>query len=111
METKMLIENLIENGCCPVDAARAEALYEAGDMDALIKKWGNSHGIRIPKEYLDSLGITPETPLSIEISGNTIVICKKRSHKTLEERVAESGVPLRFSNEINWGKPQGSEVW
>ena len=37
METKMLIENLIENGCCPVDAARAEALYEAGDMDALIK--------------------------------------------------------------------------
>jgi antitoxin MazE len=80
-------------------------------MDVLIKKWGNSHGIRIPKEYLDSLGITPETPLSIEISGNTIVICKKRSHKTLEERVAESGVPLRFSNEINWGKPQGSEVW
>ena len=37
METKMLIENLIENGCCPVDAVRAEALYEAGDMDALIK--------------------------------------------------------------------------
>ncbi|MCR5847931.1 MAG: AbrB/MazE/SpoVT family DNA-binding domain-containing protein [Lachnospiraceae bacterium] len=80
-------------------------------MDASIKKWGNSQGIRIPKEYLKTLGITSETPLSIEIAGNTIVIHKKYSHKTLEERVSESGMPLIFSEETDWGKPQGSEVW
>lgn len=80
-------------------------------MDAVIKKWGNSQAIRIPKEYINTLGITADTPLSIEISGESIVISKKYKHKTLEERVADSGIPLSFSKEIEWGNPVGSEVW
>ena len=52
-----------------------------------------------------------KTPLVNDFSGYTIDISKKHSHKTLEERVAESGVPLRFSDEINFGTPQGNKVW
>ena len=34
-----------------------------------------------------------------------------KSHKTLEHRVAESGVPLTFGSEIDWGEPKGNEIW
>ena len=37
MEIKALIDNLTENGCHSEGVSRAKALYEAGDMDALIK--------------------------------------------------------------------------
>ena len=32
-------------------------------------------------------------------------------HKSLEERIVESGVPLSFGEEIDWGQPQGDEIW
>lgn len=31
------------------------------------KKWGNSIGVVIPKEIVDSEGIRPEQPVSIEV--------------------------------------------
>ena len=37
METKVLIENLTDNGCSKEGVSRAKALYEAKDMDGLIK--------------------------------------------------------------------------
>lgn len=80
-------------------------------MDALISKWGNSQGIRIPKDFLKTLGITSDTPLDIDIKNDSIVISKKYKHKTLKERVKESGVPLCFEKEIDWGEPVGNEVW
>lgn len=80
-------------------------------MEAAIKKWGNSQGIRIPQEYLKSLGITVDTPVEIKLKDDSIVISKKYVHKTLEERVEESGKPLKFSGEFDWGEPTGSEVW
>ena len=39
------------------------------------------------------------------------VIKEKPAHKTLEERVEESGLPLEFSSELDWGEPEGSEVY
>ena len=80
-------------------------------MDALISKWGNSQGIRIPKDFLKTLGITSDTPLDIDIKNDSIVISKKYKHKTLKERVKESGVPLSFEKDIDWGEPVGNEVW
>ena len=80
-------------------------------METGIKNWGNSKGIRIPKEFLTQLGITTETVLDIRIEGENIVISKIFRHKTLEERIIESGKPLKASEEIDMGEPKGSEVW
>ncbi|MBR1772930.1 MAG: AbrB/MazE/SpoVT family DNA-binding domain-containing protein [Eubacterium sp.] len=80
-------------------------------MEVTLTKWGNSHGIRIPKEFLASLGITKETPLNIELKNDEITISKKFKHQTLKERVKKSGKPLSFASEIDWGDPEGSEVW
>ena len=34
-----------------------------------------------------------------------------KSHKTLEQRVVESGIPLTFGPEIDLGEPKGDEIW
>ncbi len=80
-------------------------------METSIKTWGNSQGIRIPKEYLTQLGITKQTLLDISIEDGKIVISKVFRHKTLEERIMESGKPLEASGEYDFGEPTGNEVW
>ena len=37
MEVKTLIGNLTDSGCSAEGTRRAKALYEAGDMDGLVK--------------------------------------------------------------------------
>ena len=80
-------------------------------MVTSIKDWGNSQGIRIPKEYLKQLGITKDTLLDISIEDGKIVISKVFKHKTLEERIMESGKLIETSEEYDFGDPKGSEVW
>ncbi len=80
-------------------------------METVIKNWGNSHGIRIPLEYMKAMDITTNTPLEMYISDNHIIISKKNKHKTLKERVQQSGIPLKAYDEYDWGEPKGDEVW
>ena len=80
-------------------------------METGIKNWGNSQGIRIPKEYLVQLGITTDTPLDIRIEGENIVISKAFRHKTLDERIKLYGELAEPTEEITYGDPVGREVW
>ena len=54
-----------------------------------IKTWGNSQGIRIPKNILEKLGLHVSDTLQIEVIDDSIVLKKAFKHKTFEERVAE----------------------
>jgi len=40
-----------------------------------------------------------------------ITLYKRLKHKTLEERIAESGMPFVASEEFDWGEPVGGEYW
>lgn len=60
-------------------------------MQAQVKIWGNSQGIRIPKELLQDAK-------------------KTFPHKTLEERAAEYGGNLNLDGEYDWGEPVGREA-
>ncbi len=80
-------------------------------MEVALKAWGNSQGIRIPKEVLTDLGIDYSTPLDLSVKNGEIIIAKKYKHKTLEERIKESGKSFVVLEEIDFGSPQGNEVW
>lgn len=89
-------------------------------MYATIQKWGNSQGLRIPKVLLETLGIRENDRVELIPSKDSITIKKAPSvqHKTLEERLtAFYGKPLDqieripSEGELDWGKPEGSEVW
>lgn len=80
-------------------------------MQAQVKEWGNSQGIRIPKEVLKDAGISMNEMLDITVSDGVIILERSFRHKTLEERALEYGGRLNLDGEYDWGDPVGREVW
>ena len=80
-------------------------------MDVQVKEWGNSQGIRLPKSIMREAGIKLDDYLQIKAENGRIILSRPFHHKTLKERIAESGVPLVAMEEYDWGEPQGDEVW
>ena len=80
-------------------------------MIAQIKAWGNSQGIRIPKDLLEGMGIRLNDFLNIEVQGDNIILSKTFKHKTLEERAAEFSGKVGPYEEFEWDGPVGREVW
>ena len=88
-------------------------------MYATIQKWGNSNGLRIPKAFLDTLGLRENDRVELIQTEDAITIKKAAAvpHKTLEERLTEFyGKPIQElgplqAGEVDWGKAEGREVW
>ena len=80
-------------------------------MEVQIKTWGNSQGIRFPKEVMREAGIGVNDVLNIEVSQGKIILSKPFRHRTLRERVEASGKELSGISELEWGEPAGNEVW
>lgn len=80
-------------------------------MQAQVKKWGNSQGIRLSKDILKSAGIATNDILDVTISNGVITLVKPFRHRTLEERAAEFNGKLMLDGEYDWGNPVGREVW
>ena len=87
-------------------------------MQTTIVKWGNSHGIRIPKAFLRNIQITENDPVDVTLENDKIVIKKicEKEHKTIEQRLADFYGDsyekyAKPQKEIDWGKPVGKEIW
>ena len=90
------------------------SIYQGGRrfcMQAQVKEWGNSQGIRLSKEILKSAGIGLNEVLDVTVSNGVITLVKPFRHKSLEERAAEFGGKLMLDGEYDWGEPVGREVW
>ncbi len=80
-------------------------------MQAQVKEWGNSQGIRLSKDVLKSAGIELNETLDVTVSNGVITLVKTFHHKTLEERAAEYNGKLMLDGEYDWGDPVGREIW
>ena len=80
-------------------------------MQAQVKEWGNSQGVRLSKEILKSAGIELNETLEVSASNGVITLTKSFQHKTLEERASEYGGKLNLDGEYDWGEPVGREAW
>jgi len=49
-----------------------------------LKKWGNSLGLRIPYQIVDSLDITENSKVNLEIEGNRLIIEKETEKPNLD---------------------------
>ncbi|HSI36721.1 MAG: AbrB/MazE/SpoVT family DNA-binding domain-containing protein [Phycisphaerae bacterium] len=63
-------------------------------MIKTLQKHGNSQALVIDKALLDAMGITPETPLQVTVSGGALVITPANVGVG-RERVANSIAKLR----------------
>ena len=80
-------------------------------MQTQVKTWGNSQGIRIPKEVLQEANVKINDVLDVRVADGMIMLVKPFRHKTLEERVAEFDGKLNLDGEFDWDEPVGREVW
>ena len=82
-------------------------------MQTTIVKWGNSQGIRLPKHILNSANLSDRDAVEIYVEGDKIIIKKSKKdarYKTIQELFA--GFEDDYTpTEINWGKPEGKEIW
>ena len=80
-------------------------------MQAQICQWGNGNAIRLSKSIMDTLGFKTNDVLDISIENNSVILRKPFVHKTLEQRVSESGLPLTSFGEYDFGEQKGMEIW
>lgn len=64
-------------------------------MEVVVSKWGNSSAVRLPKSYLQKLGIKNNDTVKVSIRDNVITIERPIKARTLREIVqAETGLSL-----------------
>lgn len=82
-------------------------------MVTKILKWGNSQGLRIPRDVIEAahLKLGDEVELKVEDGAILVIPARRvRGRLKLEElvaRIPKSGA----SEETSWGPPAGKEVW
>ena len=79
-------------------------------LTTTVTKWGNSQGVRIPRDILDDVKIVAGETVAIFSEDDAIVIKKISKKKTIQELFAGydgAYVP----EEVKTGFPLGEEIW
>ena len=81
-------------------------------MTTTIQKWGNSQRIRLPRILLEEVKWSENEPIEIKVEDNKIVI--EKAQKTERKNIKELFKDYKGEyepSEIDWGEPEGKEVW
>jgi len=95
----------------------AERIY-GGVLRTTLQKWGNSHGIRIPKAIMDVAGIAAGSEMEIEIlEGSDAIVIRPvsvarpvRGRYRIEDLVSKMPEGDKPCGE-EWGEALGEEAW
>ncbi len=78
-------------------------------MKTVIKKWGNSLGIRIPKVIVNDLSLKDGTIIEIDEQDNKIILYTKKHY--LLDNMLENITSENLHSEMASGKAVGNEIW
>ena len=80
-------------------------------MEIKLQRWGNSLGVRIPKNIINSLQLKENDILEIKEEDKRIIGFKAKKNKiSLIERFSNyKGNSL--AKEFVWDEPKGKEIW
>ena len=78
-------------------------------MGTAVQKWGNSLGVRIPKQVARQAKLRAGTEVDISLDGTRIVLepVTVPSLKDLLSKIEPDDQPEL----VDWGKPVGKEIW
>ena len=80
-------------------------------MTAILKQWGNSIGLRLPKQVVRAAALKPGNAFTVDVEPTgTLRLVPVRSRPTLEELCARITEEDRHP-ETQWGASVGREVW
>ena len=82
-------------------------------MVTKVQKWGNSQGLRVPKDVLEQAQIDVGDEVQVSVRGGRIIVepvTKVRGRYKLKQLVAR--IPKGYrAEEVDWGLPSGKEAW
>jgi len=78
-------------------------------MQVLLKRWGNSIGLRIPKGIADSIGLKADDTVDIDASKDGFVVKKARRRYVLKDLLSRV-TPENRHDPVDWGGPKGNEL-
>jgi antitoxin MazE len=82
-------------------------------MITKLQKWGNSQGLRFPREILRKAAISVGEEVDISVKKGSIIVkpaVSTRGRYQLKDLVSK--MPANYKPiEENWGKTEGKEVW
>ena len=83
-------------------------------MESILRKWGNSIGLRIPTGLLSELQLSENSAVDLSVEGGRLIVAPKqlkRKWKYSLEELLEGVSPENIHSETDWGDPSGKEVW
>ena len=80
-------------------------------MITTIQKWGNSQGIRIPKIILDMVNWSGNEKIELEVDDGKIIIEKAKEKRKNIKELFENYEGEYEPIDIDWGEPEGEEIW
>ena len=80
-------------------------------MTTTIQKWGNSQGIRIPKILLDTVKWKENEQIMIVVDNDKLIIEKTKNRRKNIKELFENYKGDYEPKEIDWGNPEGKEIW
>jgi antitoxin MazE len=78
-------------------------------MQVNIARWGNSLGIRIPKDLADQAGLHPGSRVEITAENGRIVIAPARRRYVLADLLQDM-TPEAMREAFDWGPDRGREI-
>jgi antitoxin MazE len=80
-------------------------------MSTTVAKWGNSLGLRIPIDIAKKANIKEGDRVSFGVDkNNEVIVRKEKSRRSVNEIIGNYNGSYDFA-EIDWGKPEGDELW
>ncbi len=81
-------------------------------METRIQKWGNSLGVRLPKDLALKHALTEDTLVRVSDTekGLTITVVPQKEKASLRDLISAI-TPENKHSEVGWGNAQGGEVW
>ncbi len=77
-------------------------------MHVQVARWGNSLGVRIPRELARSVGLTEGARVNVAAEGDRIVITPGKPRYTLKE-LLQGMTPEAMREAFDWGPDVGRE--
>ena len=80
-------------------------------MRMIVKKWGNSAAVRIPASVMAAASLDLDQVVDVREESGRIVIEPVKADPYELDALLDQMRPETFPEEIDFGPPQGREMW
>ena len=80
-------------------------------MKTRIQKWGNSLALRIPKAFAAETNLKQNSTVDISLVEGKIVVSQASETAHSLENLLEEVTDENLHSEVDFGPPEGKEIW